>query len=80
MRAFALIAIVTAAAALVACRPDYPPQSTSDPHYAAPAKPDVHYAPPAVQDPRYAPSPTAELSAVPAAANGPPTVIIQPMR
>jgi hypothetical protein len=82
MRAYALIAVVTAAAALVACRPDYPPQSTSDPHYAAPAMPDMHYAPPAVQDPHYAPSPTAELSAAPppAEASGPPTVIIQPMR
>jgi hypothetical protein len=85
LRAFALIAVVTAAAALVACRPDYPPQSTSDPHYATPAKPDLHYAPPAVQDPHYAPSPAAELSAAPslpplAQANGPPIVIIQPMR
>jgi hypothetical protein len=54
MRAVALLAFVIAAAGLAACRPDYPPNSTRDPHYAAPAAPDIHYAPPAIQDPHYA--------------------------
>jgi hypothetical protein len=72
MRAHALIAVVTAAGALAACRPDYPPQPASDPHYTAP------------HESQHTPSPTTELSAAPppsaTEANGPPTVIIQPMR
>jgi hypothetical protein len=57
MRALAFSAfVVIAAAALAACRADYPQDSTRDPHYAAPATPDAHYAPPAVQDPQYAPA------------------------
>lgn len=77
MRLPVLLALCAIPAALVACRPDYPPGAVNDPHYAAPAAPSAQYAPPPVQDPAYAqPSPPPPQPA----ANGPPTVIIQPMR
>ena len=78
MRLPVFLALCAVPAALVACRPDYPPGSINDSHYAAPATPDVQYAPPAVQDPAYA-QPQMPPPAPPMA-NGPPTVIIQPAR
>jgi len=72
MRVLAATAFVTAAATLVACRADYPAQSTRNPPPAASALQDSQAAPPA----------TAELTPQPpspADANGPPTVIIPPL-
>lgn len=76
MRLPVLLALFAVPAALVACRPDYPTGAVQDPHYAAPTAPDRQYAPPSVQDPAYA---SPQTPAAPAA-NGPPTVIIQPAR
>jgi hypothetical protein len=77
MRLPVLLALIAVPAALVACRPDYPPGAVQDPHYAAPTVPDRQYAPPSVQDPAYT---APQTPPAPPAANGPPTVIIQPAR
>lgn len=82
MRAFAVAAVIAAAAALVACRSDHPPQSASVPEPAAAQ--DTQPVPSAGQTVATPAPGTAQLPLIHASApanlnaNGPPLNILKP--